>query len=106
MIQRYGAGNAALQKSCANGATPVTACPGNRRWIQLVFDSFPLMAVSQVSMVDSRDALLAADHAPLRRGEPGPAVERVRQAWPRRGRVQQRRRRRQPGAELRLAVRE
>ena len=61
LIQRYGAGNAAVQKSCANGITPVTACPGNRRWIQLVFDSFPLMAFSQVSMVDSRDALLAAD---------------------------------------------
>ncbi|MFC7547922.1 M36 family metallopeptidase [Plantactinospora sp. GCM10030261] len=61
MMQRYGAGNAALQKSCANGTTPVTACPGNRRWIQLVFDSFLLMSVSQVSMVDARDALLAAD---------------------------------------------
>ncbi len=61
LIARYGAGSAALQKSCANGATPVTACPGNRRWVQLVFDSFPLMAISAVSMVDSRDALLAAD---------------------------------------------
>jgi extracellular elastinolytic metalloproteinase len=61
LIRRYGAGDAALQKACANGQTPVTACPGNRRWIQLVFDSFLLMAVSQVSMVDSRDALLAAD---------------------------------------------
>jgi hypothetical protein len=61
MIQRYGAGNAALQRSCATGGTPVTACPGNRRWVQLVFDSFLLMAVSQVSMVDSRDAMLAAD---------------------------------------------
>jgi len=61
MIDRYGAGDAALQKSCANGATPVTSCPGNRRWVQLVFDSYLLMAVSGVSMVDSRDALLAAD---------------------------------------------
>lgn len=61
MIGRYGAGDAALQKSCANAETPVTQCPGNRRWVQLVFDSFPLMAVSQVSMVDARDALLAAD---------------------------------------------
>ncbi len=61
LIGRYGAGNAALQKSCANGATPVTSCPGNRRWVQLVFDSFPLMAVSQNSQVDARDALLAAD---------------------------------------------
>jgi extracellular elastinolytic metalloproteinase len=61
MIDKYGAGTAALQKSCANGATPVTQCPGNRRWVQLVVDSFLLMAQSQVSMVDARDALLAAD---------------------------------------------
>jgi extracellular elastinolytic metalloproteinase len=61
MIARYGAGDAALQKSCANGATPVTGCPGNRRWVQLVFDSFLLMSQSQVSMVDARDALLAAN---------------------------------------------
>ncbi|MGH3372406.1 MAG: M36 family metallopeptidase, partial [Nocardioidaceae bacterium] len=61
MIGRYGAGSAALQKSCANGETPVTECPGNRRWAQIMFDSYLLLAVSQVSMVDSRDALLAAD---------------------------------------------
>jgi hypothetical protein len=61
MIGKYGAGTASLQKSCANGSTPVTQCPGNRRWVQLVFDSYLLMAQSQVSMVDARDALLAAD---------------------------------------------
>jgi hypothetical protein len=61
MIDKYGAGTPALQKSCANGQTPVTQCPGNRRWVQAVFDSFLLMAQSQVSMVDARDALLAAD---------------------------------------------
>jgi extracellular elastinolytic metalloproteinase len=61
MIDRYGAGTAALQKSCANGLTPVTQCPGNRRWVQLVFDSFLLMANSENSMVDARDALLGAD---------------------------------------------
>ncbi|TDO35139.1 fungalysin metallopeptidase (M36) [Kribbella sp. VKM Ac-2527] len=61
MIQRYGAGTPALQKSCANGQTPVTSCPGNRRWVQLVFDSFLLMATSANSMVDARDALLGAD---------------------------------------------
>ena len=60
-ISRYGAGDAALNKSCANGQTPVNGCPGNRRWMQLVFDSFLLMANSQVSQVDSRNALLAAD---------------------------------------------
>jgi extracellular elastinolytic metalloproteinase len=61
MINKYGAGTPALQKSCANGQTPVTQCPGNRRWVQAVFDSFLLMGQSQVSMVDARDALLAAD---------------------------------------------
>jgi extracellular elastinolytic metalloproteinase len=61
MIGRYGAGTPALQKSCAMGQTQVTSCPGNRRWVQLVFDSFLLMAASQESMVDARDALLAAD---------------------------------------------
>ncbi len=61
LIKKYGAGNAALQKACANGLRSVLDCPGNRRWAQLMFDSFPLMAVSQVSMVDARDALLAAD---------------------------------------------
>ncbi|SNT11357.1 Fungalysin metallopeptidase (M36) [Asanoa hainanensis] len=62
MMKRYGSGNAAIQKACANGTRAVTSCPGNRRWIQLVFDSYLLMAVSGVSMVDSRDALLAADN--------------------------------------------
>ncbi len=61
MIRRYGDGNPRLQKSCAMGQTPVTSCPGNRRWVQLVFDSFLLMATSQNSQVDARDALLAAD---------------------------------------------
>jgi extracellular elastinolytic metalloproteinase len=61
MINRYGAGTPVLQKSCATGQTPVTSCPGNRRWAQLVFDSFLLMAATQESMVDARDAMLAAD---------------------------------------------
>jgi hypothetical protein len=37
------------------------ACPGNRRWAQLVFDSFLLEASSQFSMLDMRDNMLAAD---------------------------------------------
>jgi hypothetical protein len=60
-VARYGSGSAALQKSCPNGTTPVTACPGNRRWAQLVFDAWLLMAAGNVSMVDARDAMLAAD---------------------------------------------
>ena len=61
MIKRYGAGTPALQKACAAGKVAVTSCPGNRRWAQLVFDSFLLMANSANSMVDARDALLGAD---------------------------------------------
>ena len=61
-VAKYGAGNAGLQLSCAEGATPVDQCPGNRRWMQLVFDSYLLMPMDgEVSMVEARDALLKAD---------------------------------------------
>ena len=39
---------------------PADQCPGNRRWMQIVFDAYLLMA-PEVSMLDSRDAYLAAD---------------------------------------------
>ncbi|TQL67535.1 fungalysin metallopeptidase (M36) [Nocardioides albertanoniae] len=55
----------ALQLRCSDGTTtasPLAAdkCPGNRRWIQLVFDSF-LLQQGATSMLDARDAFLAAD---------------------------------------------
>jgi uncharacterized repeat protein (TIGR01451 family) len=56
----FPASNKALQKACADGARPATLCPGNRRWIQLVFDAF-LLQQSGTSMLDARDAFLAAD---------------------------------------------
>jgi hypothetical protein len=34
---------------------------GGRRWMQLVFDGWLLMATGQVSMIDARNAILAAD---------------------------------------------
>src|SRR6185436_20670644 len=49
-----------LQESCAAGELPPQNCPGNRRWIQLVFDSFLLMPTNP-SMLQARDAQLAAD---------------------------------------------
>ncbi|MDP9444292.1 MAG: M36 family metallopeptidase [Actinomycetota bacterium] len=61
LIDRYGAGTAAQQQACADGETPVDQCPGNRRWMQLVFDAYLLMVRGDVSMVDARDAMLAAD---------------------------------------------
>ncbi|HEX4818537.1 MAG TPA: M36 family metallopeptidase [Nonomuraea sp.] len=60
-VKRYGLGSAGLQRSCADGGTPVDRCPGNRRWAQLSFDALLLMASGAVTYVDHRDALLAAD---------------------------------------------
>ncbi|MBO0868697.1 MAG: M36 family metallopeptidase [Micromonosporaceae bacterium] len=62
-IHRYGQGTPKLQLQCANGQVPVEACPGNRRWMQLVFDSYLLQANSSVTMLDMRDNMLAADLA-------------------------------------------
>ncbi len=64
LARRYDAnfpsGNAALQLRCAEGELPVDRCPGNRRWIQLVFDAF-LLQPPTTSMLDARDAMLASD---------------------------------------------
>ncbi|MFG2088476.1 M36 family metallopeptidase [Spirillospora sp. NPDC048824] len=60
-VRRYGDGNTALQRKCADGKVPVDRCPGNRRWMQLSFDALLLMATGAVSYVDHRNALLAAD---------------------------------------------
>jgi extracellular elastinolytic metalloproteinase len=60
-IDRYGGGNAQVQRSCGDGQTPVAQCAGNRRWIQLVYDAWLLMASGNVSMLNARDALIAAD---------------------------------------------
>ncbi|MFI5841401.1 M36 family metallopeptidase [Catenuloplanes sp. NPDC051500] len=62
-LEEYGDGSAELQKRCAEGKVDIGRCPGNRRWIQLMFDSFLLQAASQFSMLDMRDNMLAADLA-------------------------------------------
>lgn len=54
-----------LQLRCAQANAersplPASACPGNRRWVQLMFDSF-LLQQGATSMLDARDAMLAAD---------------------------------------------
>jgi hypothetical protein len=56
----FPADDVTLQRQCADGTTQASQCPGNRRWMQIVFDAFLLMP-STVSMVDARDAYLAAD---------------------------------------------
>jgi extracellular elastinolytic metalloproteinase len=61
MIARHGLGTPSLQARCADGLVSANACPGNRRWVQLLFDSFLLQAGNQFSMLDMRDNMLAAD---------------------------------------------
>jgi extracellular elastinolytic metalloproteinase len=56
----YPAGNAQLQRDAADGKIPANQAPGNRRWIQIVYDAFLLMQAAP-SMLDARDAYLAAD---------------------------------------------
>ncbi|HEY7197392.1 MAG TPA: M36 family metallopeptidase, partial [Gaiellaceae bacterium] len=58
--QNFPFSNAELQEECADNVQPVQDCPGNRRWIQLVLDSFLLMQPDP-TMLDARDAQLAAD---------------------------------------------
>lgn len=56
----FPASNAVMQRECADGIRPPYLCPGNRRWIQIVYDAWLLMPPG-VSMLDARDAYLAAD---------------------------------------------
>jgi hypothetical protein len=70
LVDRYDArfpyADRQLQEACAEslGArrTPRAprVCPGNRRWVQLMFDSL-LLQQGSTSMLDARDAMLAAD---------------------------------------------
>jgi extracellular elastinolytic metalloproteinase len=64
----YSSKNLTLQASCALGRTAAgkkhstfAGCPGNRRWITYVFDSMILQANGSPSMVDMKNAQLAAD---------------------------------------------
>ena len=57
---QYPESDRALQEQCAKGQVAVDRCPGNRRWIQLVLDSFLLMPTAP-SMIDARNGILMAD---------------------------------------------
>jgi hypothetical protein len=60
LVKKYGAGDPATNIACAKGEKAADQCPGGRRWIQLVYDAW-LLEQANVSMVDARDAMLAAD---------------------------------------------
>jgi extracellular elastinolytic metalloproteinase len=52
--------DAALQFACADGLKPSTQCPGNRRWIQLMFDGF-LLQEAAAGMPAAAEAQMAGD---------------------------------------------
>jgi hypothetical protein len=60
LLDRYPSRGRHRDIECADGLRPVDQCPGNRRWIQLVFDAMLLMPTAP-TMLDARDAYLAAD---------------------------------------------
>ena len=62
---RYPYGDRERQLHCAEGTNrngPLRAgvCPGNRRWVSLMFDAF-LLQQGATSFVDARNAMIAAD---------------------------------------------
>ncbi len=59
---QYGTGAALKQVNadCADGKRAPQTCPGNRRFIQIQFDAY-LLQQGNTSMLDGRDAYLAAD---------------------------------------------
>ena len=78
----YPADDQDLQTECAEGITPAHRCPGNRRWMQLVFDAMLLMPVEPDHAPGSRRRSGRRPDA-VRRSEPEGAVARVRTraAW-------------------------
>jgi extracellular elastinolytic metalloproteinase len=60
LLDRYPSQGAQAQRQCADGLRPADECPGNRQWIQTVFDAFLLMPTNP-TMLDARDAYFAAD---------------------------------------------
>ena len=88
LVEKYDAqfpyADEALQLACAEAdprrnPAPADACPGNRRWVQLMFDAF-LLQQGATSMLDARDAMIAADQMRFggankeRCGRPSPAA--------------------------------
>jgi extracellular elastinolytic metalloproteinase len=56
----FPSGDGKLQRDCATGVRASTECPGNRRWAHLLYDGL-LLQPTGTTMLDARDAMLAAD---------------------------------------------
>jgi extracellular elastinolytic metalloproteinase len=61
-LERYPSSGAAEDIACVRGQQDTNTCPGDRRWIQLYYDSMVLMPRNP-TMIQARDAMLAADMA-------------------------------------------
>ena len=92
----YPADDQALQTECAEGISPAHRCPGNRRWMQLVFDAMLLMPVNPTMLQARRRAVRRPDA--VRRSEPEGAVARVRTGRHGRQRLRRERERLRSGA--------
>ena len=57
---RHGGADGQPGTTAPQAPLPPEQCPGNRRWIQIVFDAF-LLQQGDTSMLTARDAYLAAD---------------------------------------------
>jgi extracellular elastinolytic metalloproteinase len=62
LIDEHGRGSEERQRECADGRRPPQECPGNRRWIQIVYDAYLIMTPTP-TMLEARNAYLAADLA-------------------------------------------
>ena len=95
-----------VEQGAADWAAPRASCrptcPGNRRWIQLVYDAWLLHAARRQHARRAR-RLPRRRHDALRRRQPGDAVDRVREARHGQGGIDQRHGRRQPDPGLRRA---
>jgi hypothetical protein len=88
---RYPYQDKGRQLRCAEGSSkqgPIksTFCPGNRRWVTLMFDSF-LLQQGATSMLDARDAMIAADRMRYTRpdGKQGRNLETLWRAFAKSG---------------------
>ena len=61
-LTRYPSPGAATDIACARGQIAADQCPGDRRWIQDYYDAMVMMPRAP-TMIDARDAMLAADLA-------------------------------------------
>lgn len=61
-LGRYPSPGASTDIACARGQIDAASCPGDRRWIQDYYDAMVMMPRAP-TMIDARDAMLAADLA-------------------------------------------